>query len=131
VRRRFVVCARVLSAHAHHPGSEVFDEVVAFAKKAGLYEPQAGIEDKNGFLKSRLDYLENYGRSEKTRVQLLPDGAPYCFYFVIETRNSAGEWERLFNGGLLFHGPHDGLGSGAGPTFACTLTPTIGWSIHT
>jgi hypothetical protein len=108
-----------------------FDEVVAFAKKAGLYEPPAGNENTNAFLKNRLDYLEHYGKSETTRVRLFPDGAPYCFYFVIETQNSAGEWERLFNGGLLFHSPHDGLGSGAGPTFACTLTPTTGWSIHT
>jgi|HubBroStandDraft_1064217.scaffolds.fasta_scaffold27331_2 hypothetical protein len=31
----------------------------------------------------------------------------------------------------VFSSPHDGLGSGSGPTFACTLTPTIGWSTHT
>lgn len=36
-----------------------------------------------------------------------------------------------FNGGLLYHGSHDGFGSGKGPTFAVTLTPTHGWSIHT
>ena len=108
-----------------------FDEVVAFAKKAGLYEPPTDRENKNGFLKNRLDYLEHYGRSDTTRVRLLRDSAPYSFYFVIEIQNSAGEWERTFNGGLLFHGPHDGLGSGSGPTFACTLTPTLGWSIHT
>ncbi len=108
-----------------------FDEVLAFAKKAGLYEPSAGTDNTNGFLKNRLDYLEHYGKSDTTRVRLMPDGAPYSFYFVIEQKNAAGEWERLFNGGLLFHGPHDGLGSGSGPTFACTLTPTIGWSIHT
>jgi hypothetical protein len=107
-----------------------FDEVVAFAKKASLYEPLADTEGKNGFLKNRLDYLEHYGKSDTTRVRLMPDGAPYSFYFVIEQRNAAGEWEPLFNGGLLFHG-HDGLGSGSGPTFACTLTPTLGWSIHT
>jgi hypothetical protein len=108
-----------------------FDEVVAFAKKSGLYEPAAGADDTNIFLKSRLNYLEHYGKSDTTRVRLSPDGAPYSFYFVIERKNAAGEWERLFNGGLLFHGPHDGFGSGSGPTFACTLTPTIGWSIHT
>jgi hypothetical protein len=34
-------------------------------------------------------------------------------------------------GGLLFHGPHDGFGSGSGPTFAVSLSPTVGWSIHT
>jgi hypothetical protein len=109
-----------------------FDEVVAFAKKAGLYEAAAGTTDNTtGFLRSRLDYLEHYGKSDTTRVRLMADGAPYSFHFVIEQKNAAGEWERLLNGGLLFHGPHDGLGSGSGPTFACTLTPTVGWSIHT
>lgn len=108
-----------------------FDEVVAFAKKAGLYEPAADTENKNGFLKNRLDYLEHYGKSDTTCVRLMADGAPYSFYFVIERKSATGEWERLFNGGLLFHGAHDGLGSGSGPTFACTLTPTIDWSIHT
>lgn len=34
-------------------------------------------------------------------------------------------------GGILFHGPRDGYGSGGGPTFAVTLNPTDGYSIHT
>jgi len=36
-----------------------------------------------------------------------------------------------FNGGLIFHGPHDGHGSGAAPALSCCLTPTDGWEIHT
>lgn len=35
------------------------------------------------------------------------------------------------NGGIIFHGKHDGFGSGNGPTFSVCLTPTQGWSIHT
>ena len=30
-----------------------------------------------------------------------------------------------YNGGLLYHGP------AGGPTFAVTLTPVEGWSVHT
>lgn len=36
-----------------------------------------------------------------------------------------------YNGGILFHGKRDGFGSGSAPTFAVTLTPTSGYSIHT
>lgn len=36
-----------------------------------------------------------------------------------------------FNGGLIFHGPHDGGGNGGAPTFSVSLTPQDGWSIHT
>lgn len=110
-----------------------FDEVVAFAKKSGLYED----DDKtNNALSNRLKYLENYGGkdkdgSDRMRVRLMPDGAPMSFYFVIETKNAAGEWKTLFNGGVIYHGPLDGNGSGSAPTFAVTLEPTIGWSIHT
>lgn len=103
-----------------------FDEVVAFAKRAELYESEA-----NGALKAKLDYLERYGRDpERTRVRLFRDSAPYSFGFVIE-KKVGEEWHHLFTGGLLFHGSHDGHGSGSGPTFALTITPTTGWSIHT
>jgi hypothetical protein len=108
-----------------------FDEVVAFAKKTNRYE-----NDTNASLKNRLDYLAGYAGkkadgSDKTRARLYKDGAPYSFGFVIEAQDANGEWTTWFNGGLLYHGPHDGHGSGAAPTFAVTLTPTTGWSIHT
>ena len=109
-----------------------FDETVAFAKGAGLYE----ANDNTHTLKSRLDYLAHYGGknadgSDKTRVRLFKDFAPYSFGFVIESKDENGAWKTWFHGGLLFHGAHDGHGSGAAPTLAVTLTPTIGWSIHT
>jgi hypothetical protein len=65
------------------------------------------------------------------RVRLAPDFAPFSFFFVIEKRNDAGQWRTLFNGGVVYHGPRDGNGSGSAPTFAVTLEPTVGWSIHT
>jgi hypothetical protein len=60
-----------------------FDKVVAFAKKAGLYEG-AG----NTFLKNRIDYLERFGgNAEHTRVRLFRDFAPYSFEFVVERKS--------------------------------------------
>lgn len=110
-----------------------FDDVVAFAEKIGRYDDD---NVTNNALSCRLKYLANYGGknddgSDKMRVRLAPDLAPYSFAFVIEARNNAGGWATLFHGGLLFHGPHDRNGSGAAPTFAVTLEPTDGWSIHT
>jgi hypothetical protein len=64
-------------------------------------------------------------------VRLFKDFAPHSFGFVIEAMNAQGEWTTWFQGGLLFHGTHDGNGSGAAPTLAVTLTPVTGWSIHT
>ncbi len=63
-----------------------------------------------------LEYLEKYG-GDKMRVKLFPDFAPYSFGFVIEQKAGDG-WQHLFTGGLIFHGPHDALGSGSGPTFS-------------
>jgi hypothetical protein len=64
-------------------------------------------------------------------VRLFKDFAPYSFGFVIEAKNAQGEWSTWFHGGLLFHGAHDGNGSGAAPTLAVTLGPSVGWVIHT
>ena len=110
-----------------------FDATVAFAKSCGMYED---AKDTNTTLSNRLNYLENFGRrkpddEDRYRVRLMPDGAPYSFYFVIEERTPDDAYRRVFEGGLLFHGRHDGHGSGRGPTFAVTLGPTSGWQIHT
>lgn len=110
-----------------------YDAVVDFAKQSGLYDDDG---KSNNALASRLQYLEKYGGknddgTDRMRTRLMPDGAPMSFYFVIEAKDSSGEWAFLFNGGLIFHGTHDGHGSGAAPTFAATLSATTGWSIHT
>ena len=39
--------------------------------------------------------------------------------------------QTILSGGLIFHGSHDGFGSGSAPTFAVTLERCDGWSIHT
>lgn len=82
-------------------------------------------------LQQKLDYLENYGGSEKTQCRLFPDFAPWSFQFTMCKLNPQGEWTYWFNGGLIYHGSHDGHGSGAAPTFSVTILSTTGWSIHT
>ena len=48
-----------------------------------------------------------------------------------EWRKIEKYYRRWFNGGMIYHGPHDGFGNGSGPTFSVSLSPTNGWSIHT
>ncbi len=103
-----------------------FDRVVEYAKSIGLYESAA---ECNGTLKSRLEYLENYGGG-KMRVRLMKDFAPHSFSFVIEQPAGDG-WRHLFTGGLIFHGTLDGFGNGGAPTYAVALATSVGWSIHT
>lgn len=94
-------------------------EIKAFAAETGREEQ----------LQQELDYLANYGAQE-TRCVLFPDFAPHSLAFNME-RKKDGEWVHWFNGGLIFHGNHDGYGSGAAPTLSTCLTPTDGWSVHT
>ena len=102
-------------------------DVVAFAKSSGLYEGEA-----NTLLKNQLAFLENYGGPNgKMRVRLGRDFAPYSFSLVFEKQDEKGEWCSLMFGGLLYHGPIDGCGSGSAPTFAVTLERVVGWAIHT
>ena len=88
----------------------------AFADKIGK---RANLEDN-------LQYLDRLARDGRT-VKLFSDFAPQSFYFVIETQ----EGHQWMNGGVIFHGDHDGYGSGEAPTFSCCLEPTDGWQIHT
>ena len=60
-------------------------------------------------------------------IRLYTDFAPYSFYWVCLDPDG----NRWMNGGLIYHGAHDGGGSGGAPTFSVCLTPTNGWSIHT
>lgn len=89
----------------------------------------------NNSLQSRLDYLASYADHDdngRTRCTLYKDFAPLSFEFVMEVRDSPDdEYRRWFNGGLIFHGAHDGFGSGGAPTFSVSLNPTDGWSVHT
>jgi len=100
--------------------------VVALAA-AQKHAEALGLADQ---LEGRLRFLRDYAGGKTTRCRLRPDFAPYSFEFVME-RSLEGEWTYWFTGGLIFHGPHDGHGSGGAPTFAVTLESTHGWSIHT
>lgn len=71
-------------------------------------------------LRDGLSHIAAFG-TDGAPAELFGDGAPFSF-----TWRAGG-----LLGGLLFHGPHDGFGSGEAPTFAVTLTPTYGWQIHT
>lgn len=94
---------------------------------------ELGIEAQ---LKSKLDYLGNFACQEDahaTRCKLYPDFAPYSFSFTLEKRRPDGSYVTWFNGGLIYHGPHDGGGNGGAPTYAVSLAGTTEprWEIHT
>jgi len=61
-------------------------------------------------------------------VFLYSDFAPQSLYFV-KKRNG----EYCSNGGMIFHGHHDGGGNGSAPTFSVCLDPSTKsqWRIHT
>lgn len=82
-------------------------------------------------LEGRLAYLDRYAAPRRTRCTLYPDFAPHSFAFTMEVETKDGEWRTWFEGGVVYHGPHDGHGSGVHPTLAVTLDATEGWSIHT
>ncbi len=87
---------------------------------------------KRDDLNARLAYLGEYAGGVNTRCVLYKDFAPASFEFVMQRRKDENaEWNYWFNGGLIFHGAHDGFGSGAAPTLAVTLSPSDGWDIHT
>ncbi len=96
---------------------------------------------------NRLDryaYQDNYQLDERkyppTKCDLRADSfSPYSFDFALfrlnfdktkEHPDHEPQYDYWFNGGLIFHGSHDGYGSGAAPTFAVCLTATDGWSLH-
>ena len=72
-----------------------------------------------------------------SRAWLYRDFAPYSFNVVLERRvekesipSGADNYEPWMSMGLIYHGQHDGYGSGCAPTFAVTVDPVQGWSIH-
>jgi len=91
---------------------EYFEQVERFAHDTGR-------------LKQFYERIEQLCSNGDT-VRLFQDFAPHSFEFV-RLRNG----EHVYNGGLIFHGPHDGGGNGGAPTFSVSLTPQDGWSIHT
>ena len=103
---------------------EHLDQVKAFAERVGLLEQ----------LEGKLKWLEEYGGKGSSKVELMSDfgGGPSFVFNVYGRDPRTGFIDKLrFNGGLIYHGPSDGFGSGSAPSFAVTLEPTNGWEIHT
>jgi hypothetical protein len=73
---------------------------------------------------------EHLTRRPNTICELYKDFAPYSFSIVLK-RWDKGEYVYWMSGGLIFHGNHDGYGSGSYPTLSVTVEKTDGWSIHT
>ena len=82
---------------------------------------------KNTSLKERLERLEKIDENQETTTEIYNDFAPLSFEF--HRRDKEGKVITV--GGIIFHGSHDGFGSGSSPTFSVSLEPTDGWSIHT
>jgi hypothetical protein len=87
-------------------------------------------------LEAVLARLSTWGHREKSRCVLFKDFAPLSFAFNIEALLEDGTYKFDFNGGLIFHGPHDGFGDGGAPSFSVDLGSVFGeqkpgWSIHT
>ena len=105
--------------------------------KLGKIREFAEKQGKLGEFQKLLDYLDNYS-SQPVRCTLYRDWAPMSLTFTIERQEELGapkdreqRWAHWFNGGLIYHGSHDGYGSGSAPTLSVTVGPTDGWSIHT
>ncbi len=107
----------------HEQARQRFDAAKAHARRLGLTKQFA----------EQLNYLRTYAEYDnrpKTRVTLGYDFAPHSFSITWE-RLVGDEWCHWFDGGLIFHGPHDRGGDGGAPTFSVNLSPHHGWSIHT
>lgn len=75
---------------------------------------------------SLLEILERYSNDPRGNLVLYPDFAPLSMLFAIMK-----DGQVIMNGGVIFHGKHDGNGSGSAPTFSVSITKTDGWQIHT
>ena len=111
---------------------DYFNKVETFAHKAGKID---GFYERLEQLVAgdvSDDELTCWGRRCKIRVRLYVDFAPQSFEFVKEILyEDDTEWTFQFNGGIIFHGAHDGGGDGGAPTYSVNLSPQDGWSIHT
>lgn len=93
------------------------NEAIEFAKTIGLEDSLAGC----------LNRLNKHC-SPSTEVNLGVDFAPYSFAFAVLDKESK---RLILNGGIIFHGKHDGFGNGSAPTFSVSLSNEKGWKIHT
>ena len=97
--------------------NERLDEIKTFANKNNMLES----------FNESFSWLENYSDRGFT-VNLYSDFAPLSMEFSIK-----GNDRLILYGGFIFHGAHDGFGSGIALTFSVCIDPDnkAGWSIHT
>ncbi len=77
-------------------------------------------------LKGCIERLNKTDQELGSETTVYNDFAPKSFEFVRKKDNKF-----CGNGGIIFHGSHDGYGSGDAPTFSVCLSKTTGWAIHT
>ena len=93
-----------------------FAEIFVLAAENGLHENITGVM-------ARLARHEQSGNE----VVLTADFAPLSLnFYVMDKKNQC-----QLNGGVIYHGSHDGGGNGLSTTFSVNLEPCIGWVIHT
>ena len=83
----------------------------------------------NDTLQQCIDRLKQADENMETETTICNDFAPRSFYFQRMDKNDRYSG----NGGIIFHGPHDGYGSGSAPSFSVSLDDSkeIRWEIHT
>lgn len=103
---------------------EYFEKVQEFAKENGL--------DKK--LQETLSYLDGYAGRDRTVCELSRDFAPQSFRFAMYQNKEGKDPAYWFNGAVIFHGPHDGGGSGGAPTYSVCVSSEDEkphWQVHT
>lgn len=95
------------------------DEMLAYAKEIG---------DES--LEECIKRLEGIDENTNCETVLMADFAPRSLYFERYNKET-GEFRG--NGGVIFHGSHDGGGNGGAPTFSVSLggNTNARWEIHT
>ena len=73
-----------------------------------------------------LKRLKRVDANVGSETTIYPDWAPHSLYFVRKYKDGSKT-----DGGIIYHGSHDGYGSGAAPTFSVSITGSQGWSTHT
>ena len=111
---------------------ECFKAIASIGDKERSRKMRKNLLDKLIWLRDYACWTEDDKKDQaKTKCQMFTDFAPLSFAFSMQTRKPDGTYEYWFNGGLIFHGQHDGGGNGGAPTFSVCLEPTDGWSVHT
>ena len=85
-------------------------------------------QENNPTLLDCINRIRKVDENIDAETTMMKDFAPRSFYWERMKENSC-----IGNGGIIFHGPHDGNGSGRPPTFSVSLSSNTRprWEIHT